>query len=400
MHSDDAGRAFSAAERRALGSVAVQFFLNGAAFASIVPRLPEIRVRLGVGLDGLGLALSLALVVGTVGGWRSPSIIDRWGSRRALIVGAAVLIAGLPVVGVATSPIVFVVAFGVMAFADGVVDVAMNLQGSALSSRRHAPVMNRLHGLWSLGTVIGGLVAAQAASSAISLEVHLLVVSALLALGLVFVGRGLLDDRPRPPDRALPEVPAAGARPAPAAGRLPLLMLSLAGAAALTTEIVPSDWAAFRLSEDFGASPGLAGLGFVAFTSGMTVGRMGGDSVAVRLGDDRTFRVAAALVGLGLAGAAFLPSRALVLAAFALAGLGNATIFPKLYDDAAKAGARPGVGLAWLRTGSSLAALVMPTLVGVLAATTLTVGAATAIVTMPCVLALIVLALRPRQAPS
>ncbi|MFW2335990.1 hypothetical protein, partial [Ilumatobacter sp.] len=57
-----------------------------------------------------------------------------------------------------------------------------------------------------------------------------------------------------------------------------------------------------------------------------------------------------------------------------------------------------GAGLAWLRTGSSLTALVIPTLVGVLAATSLSVGAATAIVTLPCVVGLFVLSLRPNRA--
>ncbi|NNE12230.1 MAG: hypothetical protein HKN41_08300 [Ilumatobacter sp.] len=398
MRSDVEGSSFSASDRRALASIAMQFFLNGAAFASIVPRLPEIRERLEVGLDGLGLLLSLGLVVGTVGGWRSPSIIQRWGSRRALTVGAAVLIAGLPVVGIATAPVVFVVAFGAMAFADGIVDVAMNLQGSALSARRHAPVMNRLHGLWSLGTVAGGLVAAQAAASGISLRLHLAGVAAVLAAGLWFVGRGLLDDASlsRPGDAAAPE--PAGARQVVA--RLPLVFLALAGAAAITVELVSSDWAAFRLSEDFGAAPGFAGLGFVAFTFGMTTGRLAGDAIAVRLGDDRLFDVSVTLVGFGLVGAAFLPNRWLVLVAYVVAGLGNATLFPKLYDDAAKVGRRPGVGLAWLRTGSSLTALAIPTLVGVLASTALSVGSATAIVTLPCVLALLVLSSRSRAQPA
>lgn len=373
--------------------------MNGVAFASIVPRLPEIRVRLGVGLDGLGLLLSLAIVVGTLGGWQSPAVIERFGSRRALIVSAAVLIAALPVIGIGSSPILFVAVFGTMAFADGIVDVAMNLQGSALSARRHAPVMNRLHGLWSLGTVIGGLVAAQAASSGVSLRVHLLAVALALAAGLVFVGRGLLEDRPTgsASDVAQPvEVAGANSR---SARRLPLVMLALAGAAAITIELVSSDWAAFRLSEDFGATPGFAGLGFVAFTVGMTVGRLGGDSVAVRLGDGALFRLAIAVVGVGLAGAAFLPVRGLVLAAYVVAGLGSATLFPRLYDDAAKADVRPGVGLAWLRTGSSMTALVIPTLVGVLASTSLSVGASTALVTLPCVVALLAMARRARQAP-
>ncbi|MEJ7799578.1 MAG: hypothetical protein WKF60_03610 [Ilumatobacter sp.] len=72
--------------------VAVQFFVNGAVVASFVPRLPEIRERIGVGLDGLGLLLTIAITIGTVGGLRSPAVIDRFGTRRTLIVGAILLV--------------------------------------------------------------------------------------------------------------------------------------------------------------------------------------------------------------------------------------------------------------------------------------------------------------------
>ena len=101
---------------------------------------------------------------------------------------------------------------------DVVYDIAMNLQGSWLSARRHAPVMNRLHGLWSLGTVIGGVIAARAAAAGVSLATHLLVVSGVLLVTLLFVGRGLLPvdehvatddvvddaDRPDPGDQIDP----------------------------------------------------------------------------------------------------------------------------------------------------------------------------------------------------
>lgn len=155
-----------------------------------------------------------------------------------------------------------------------------------------------------------------------------------------------------------------------------------------------SDWAAFRFTEDFGTTAGFAGLGYVAFTSGMTVGRLGGDAVVMRIGDERLLRLAILVSGVGLAAAAFAGNRWVVLIAYVVAGLGTSTFFPKLYDDAAKFTGRRGAGLAWLRTGASLTALFIPLIVGVLAATSLSVGAATAIVTLPCVVGLFLLSLR------
>lgn len=398
---------FSAVDRRALGSVATQFFVNGAAFASFVPRLPEIRERIGVGLDGLGVLLTIAITIGTVGSLRSPAIIARFGTRRTLIVGGLLMVSALPTIGFATVPFVFVVGAAAMMVADGLVDVSMNLQGSWLSARRHAPVMNRLHGLWSLGTVVGGLAAAQAASAGVSLRVHLTCASVLMIGSLLFVGRGLLtvdegddesvdetDDETRDPNGEHDETDRGRGAKRSRATRIALLVLALSGACSITVELVSTDWAAFRLSEDFGAAAGFAGLGYVAFTIGMTVGRLGGDLVVMRIGDDRLLRWAIIVSGVGLATAALAPNRWVVLAAYAVAGLGVSTFFPKLYDDAAKFRGRRGLGLAWLRTGASVTALMIPTLVGVLAASSLSVGAATAIVTLPCVTGLFALSSR------
>ena len=401
MSSDPSiGRVYSTTDARALRSVATQFFVNGAAFASFVPRLPEIRDRIGVGLDGLGVLMTIAITIGTIGSLQAPAVIDRFGTRRTLIVGAAMLTLALPVVGFAMAPWAFVLGMATMSVADGLVDVSMNLQGSWLSARRHAPVMNRLHGLWSLGTVTGGLAAAQVAALGVSLEVHLTIAALLMVGALVFVGRGLLSlDETHDDGDGAPAVPADEPRRRERrtrAARTTLVLLALSGACAITLELVSSDWAAFRLTEDFGAAAGFAGLGFVAFTTGMTIGRLGGDSVELRIGGRRLLQLAIVVSGIGLTAAAFAPNRWVVLAAYLVAGLGISTLFPRLYDDAARFRGRRGAGLAWLRTGSSLTALLIPTLVGLLAATSLSVGSATAIVTLPCVVGLFVLSLVPR----
>lgn len=385
------------ADRRALQAVAVQFFVNGAVFASFVPRLPEIRTRLGLSLDELGLVLASGSAIGLLASMLSPRIIDAIGTRRALVSFVLVLLCGLQVIGAASTWWVLLAGMAVMLTADGVVDIAMNLQGSWLSARRHAPVMNRLHGLWSLGTVVGGIAAAQAAASGLSLQAHLLVVGAVLLGALGFVGTGLLRT-----DEGGDAEPVDGTRPARRTRErwIMLIVLAVSGSFALTVELVSSDWAAFRLSEDFGASAGFAGLAFVAFTVGMTTGRLGGDSVLMRVGGDRLLRGAIVVSGIGLAVASFAPNRWAVLAGYVIAGIGISTFFPKLYDDAAKFPGRRGAALTWLRAGSGATALIIPVAVGVLAASRLSVGAATAILTLPCALGFLLMSLRSSRSAA
>jgi len=152
-------------------------------------------------------------------------------------------------------------------------------------------------------------------------------------------------------------------------------------------ELVSSDWAAFRLTDDFSTSAGFAGLGFVAFTLGMTAGRFGGDVAVQRLGADRLARFAIVAAIIGLTAAALLPNRYLVLTGYLVAGLGISTFFPRLYDEAAQLPGKRGAGLAALTAGSRIAMLTMPIAVGAIAATSFSVGAATGIVVIPSAVA-------------
>ena len=396
---------------RALLSIAIQFFVNGVVFASFIPRLPEIRDRIDVSTSTMGGLLAVGGAAGLLGSAVVGRAIERFGSRRVLVGGAVVLVGALGILGLAVTPVVFLAGLMVLSSMDVFVDASMNLQGSWVSGRRRVPVMNRLHGVWSLGTVVGGVVAARAASAGVSLQVHLLVASAVTLVVVGFVGTGLIrDDRVGGGDatattatttEAVPTVDTDG-EPDPVRamdGRRrsplgPLVLLGLASACAIMMEMTSTDWSAFRLRDDLDAAPGVAGLGFVAFTVGMTVGRFGGDSLIARFGQQRIFRVSILVTIVSLVAISFATTTGLVVAAYGVAGAGVATQFPKLYDDAARHPGRRGAGLGALTAGSRVALLITPALVGALAGTSLSVGAATAVVTLPAAVAFFVIGRR------
>lgn len=365
-------------DQRALASIAVQFFINGAVFASFVPRLPEIRDRLDITISGVGLLFTIASAVSLLGTVAAPWAVERFGTRRTLIGGASILIGSLPFVGFGQSMLIVGAAMAAMGAFDVVVDVAMNLQASWLSARRAVPVMSRLHGLWSLGTVIGGLAASRLASIGVTLETHLVSVSIILALALLFVADGL-------PRRDVPTEQTTDVARGRMRGRSMLVLCAMAGAFAVAVEMISSDWAAFRLRDDFATSLGLAGLGFVAYTAGMTVGRFAGDAVEMRLGRSRMLQAAIVLTACGLVGASFGPTPWFVLVSYALAGLGNATLFPMLYDVAAQLPGRSAAALGALTAGSRMMLLVAPVVVGSLAVRLENVGQAVAVVTLPSI---------------
>ncbi len=389
MSRSNRAASLSAPDRRALAAVATQFFINGALPASFIPRLPEIRDRVDIGIAEVGLLISLAGITGLVGSIVVGPLIERFGTRRVILASGVFISASLGVIGLATTPLILLIGLIGMTAFDVLVDVSMNMQASWLSARRHTPVMNRLHGLWSLGTVIGGLAASWIAAAGISLQAHLISAGTILLLALIYVGRGLLR---------VDEVHESNGEISPTSRRRmlnpTLVLFALAGVFAVTLESTSSDWAAFRLVDDFGVGAGYAGLGFIAATAGMTIGRFSGDWAVVRLGTYRLLLVAAALAGLGLTVASLTSSRAATIAGFLIAGLGTSTMLPRLYDDAAKLPGKTASGLGALTAGVRIGILVVPAIVGALAATSLSVGGAIAIVTLPCVAGFLVVAMR------
>ncbi len=386
---------FGAAEKRALMAVAAQFWINGMVFASFVPRLPEVRDRIGVDLATIGALLAVAAAGGLVGSAITGPAIERLGTRRVMIGGALPIVFALPLIGFATAPAVFVGGLIVLQVFDVSVDVAMNIQGSELAKRLGRPIMNRLHGVWSVGTVVGSVAATQAARLGVPLTTHLLVVSAVLLATVAFVGPRLLTSDPAP-DSAHTGSPVRSRRAR--LGNPALWRFGVIAGAAMMLELITSDWAAFRLKDDFGLADGPAGYGFVAFMVGMVIGRLGGDHVLERLGPKRLFTTAVVVSGLGLAIATLVPTTwdagpTIAVAGYLVAGLGVSVIFPRLYDEAAQSPAGPTV-MGALTAGQRITLLIAPLVVGSLAGTSLAVGTALAIVLVPSGLLLLALGRR------
>ncbi len=381
----------------ALAAVAAQFFVNGAMTGSFLARAPQIRDRIGVTLDEYGVLLAAAALFGLLGSLVAGRIVHRASTRWTLRIGALVMVAALPVIGFADSPALWLIAMGTYQFFDVLVDIAMNLQGSWISARRHRPVLHRLHGLWSLGTLAGGAAAAAANRAGISILVHLSSVAMAMAFVLVFVARHVLDDDERA--HGDEHVPGKGPTPRPSKvepplrpPRGPVLLLVVAGMLAVSAEMTGGDWASFRLTDDFGAKAAVGSLAFVAFTVGMTATRFGGDALHHRLGAAVLHRLSVGLAITGFAIASLVPDPVAALAGFALAGMGVSTFMPKLYDEASRLPGRRGAGVGAMAGGMRVTFLLTPLAVGTLAGSSFSVGSAIAIVAIPAVIGVFVVA--------
>ena len=243
---------------------------------------------------------------------------------------------------------------------------------------------------------MAAVVAAAIVAAGFDVSVHLLLLAIGLAVALVFVSPGLLPADERPADRHRRS--AAAPRP-----WVLVAVLGLASALAVPLDIVPGEWATFRVTDDLGGAQSQAALAFVAFTVGMTGGRLAGDRATARLGPARLLRGAVVASAAGLVLAASVPGAALVTAGFLLAGLGISVVSPLLTEAA---GRTPGPALTAMFVGNRLAGLLTPLAMGALAGTpTLSVGEAMIALVVPSGALLLLLgaaAVRPlpRRVPA
>lgn len=335
-------------------AVTALFFANGASFASVLPRLPEIKSALELTNGELGLALLGVGAGGLAGSLASRWVLPRVGARR-LAVGTTVALAlVLPLAGLApTAPLLFAVLLAV-GVSDALTDVAMNVSGIEAQRRLDRPLLNGMHAVWSLGAGAAAAVGSAAAALGVPLGLHLAVVGVLLA-GLA------LGVRPHVPDTS--GVGTGERTPGARVSRALVLLCGLAVLAALL-EDAPASWSAVYLAEHAGAGPGVAGLAFTAFMVGMVGGRLVGDRVVGHVGVVRTVRVGGAAAATALAVALTVQTTVVGVIAFGVVGLGAATLFPALFTAA---GTLPGQGVAAMNAASRVGFLASPPLVGAVA---------------------------------
>ncbi|WP_163185190.1 MFS transporter [Cellulosimicrobium sp. SL-1] len=404
--------------RRARVAVAALFLTNGALFANLVPRYPEIKAGLDLGNATYGLAVAAFPAGALTAGLAAAALVRRFGSARVAVAGTVLTAAGLLLAGLAPALPLLVVALFAAGAMDAVTDVAQNAHGLRVQRRYGRSIINGFHALWSVGAVVGGGMAAAAIALGLPLGVHLAITGALFAVVALVALRWCLPGLDgEAPDAVAAEAVAtpagapAGAEPAGAGAALArtsrgrtaavLAALVLVAVAGTLVEDAGSTWAAVYLSGSLGAPATLAAAGFVALVGAQFVGRLVGDRLVDRFGQRAVARTGGALVALGTGLALAFPSVPGTIAGFAAAGFGVATLVPAAMQQADELpGLRAGTGLTLVSWLMRLGFLLSPPIVGLVAdATSLRTG----LLVLPLAGVVVVLlagVLAPRRATS
>ncbi|MFF0109892.1 MFS transporter [Streptomyces hirsutus] len=364
------------AERQARAAVAVLFFTNGALFANLLPRYPQIKADLGIGNAAYGLAVAAFPAGAVVAGLAAGVLVRRLGSARAAVASTLLTAAGILVAGLSQSVVLFAMALFLAGAMDAFTDVAQNAHGLRVQRRYGRSIINSFHAIWSIGAVTGGAMAAGAIALDLPLGVHLLISGVLFGIAACVALRFCLpgpDTEPAEGTEAKEEsrekASAGGGRSAMTSRtRYVLAALVLIATAGTLVEDAGNSWAALYLSDSLNASAALAASGFIALVGAQFVGRILGDRLVDRFGQRAVARAGGFIAAAGMGLALAVPTVPGTILGFAAAGFGVATLVPAAMHEADELpGLKPGSGLTIVSWLMRLGFLLSPPIVGLVA---------------------------------
>ncbi len=350
--------------RAAKVAVSLVFATSGLSLSSWFARVPEIQQLLDLTPGQLGLLL-LCLSLGSVTALPLAGVVvRRLGTARTVALGCLAVAAGVALAGLGAQVLALAVLTGAALVAVGAAmgcwDVAMNVEGAAVERRLGRTILPRFHAAWSIGTVVGALVAFGASAVGVPVAVHLGVVAVVVAAVTTAATTRFL---PVAPDSVSAAAEHGGAL---LAWREPrTLLLGLLVLCAAFTEGVANDWLAIGLRDGYGTTAAVGVLGFAFFVTAMTVGRLVIGPVLDRVGRVPVIVTSFAAVVVGAVVVVFSPVLWLALVGTVVWGLGASVGFP-LGISAAADGGNSEARVSVVATLGYTAFLAGPPLLGAL----------------------------------
>lgn len=307
-------------------ALAVSFLLQGTTFALLVTCIPEIQHRYGLSDGLLPVFLAAVPILAGVGSITSEQLVKRTGARAVLRVVQPAVCLSLAAVGLGDALWQLALALGAFGLLVGALDASMNMLGVGLQHRYGRSIMIGFHAAFSLGGIVGAVLAGLGSHYDLGLPVLFGSAAAVIAplavvTGTRFAGPAELGD-------AVREAAEAAARSVP---WRPLLPLCLAMAFAYIADASVSNYSVKYLTDGLGSREDLAKLSYLGYMVAMLLGRAAGDRAVQRFGAVPVVRGGAALAALGFGLAAVAPAAWAGIAAFTLLGFGICAIIPQVF---------------------------------------------------------------------
>jgi predicted MFS family arabinose efflux permease len=337
-------------------STRLSFLVAGLVMASWAPQVPYAKARLGLNESAFGLLL-LCLGIGSVLAMQvTGAVVARVGSRPIVLISGVGLCLTLPWLAYAGSTTSLAACLLLFGASIGSIDVAMNVHAVEVERAAAEPLMSGFHGMYSLGGLVGAAGGTALLSSGLRPVTAAGVAAFAAAVLLLMAAPGLLRSK------------SAQGTPLIAIPRGIVILIGALAFVAFLTEGAILDWSALLLTGSFGVPAAQAGIGYALFSVAMAFGRLTGDRIVKRLGQQRTLLYGGLVVTAGFVLLLSLPSAWVASGGFLLIGLGAANLVPILFSTAGRQSAMsPALAIASMTTLGYAGILIGPAAIGFIA---------------------------------
>ncbi|MGP6177424.1 MFS transporter [Microbacterium sp. A196] len=345
-------------------ALAALFLVPGIGIASWVTRTPDIRDLLGASTFEMGLVLFGLSLGSMLGILVSGPLVARFGARPIIAAGAISVALSMPLIGIGAGVSeALIAAAGLFLFGAGMGggEIALNVEGADIEQVTGRSFLPRLHGFFSLGTVIGALVGIAATATSFPVSIHMVIIGVLALIAVCLAMPRIPSGTGRTPREASGSPRAARAQ----LWRDPtLLLIGVIILAMALAEGTANDWLPLVMVDGHGFDAASGSAIYAVFAAAMTTGRFVGGWFIDRFGRAAVLCASGVFGAIGLALIIFVDNPVIATAAVLLWGLGASLGFPVAISAAGDSGPDAAARVSLVATLGYVAFLVGPPALG------------------------------------
>jgi len=348
------------------------FLVCGLGLSSWAPMVPIVKNNLNLNEANLGVVLLMlglgALIMMPISGY----LINRFGSRKIIAIGTIVIAITLPVLLITPSYYGILLTLFIFGCGVGTVDVAMNSHGIQVQNTFEKQIMSSLHGLFSVGGIIGSLGLGLLIKMGLSPLLSAIVISITLIILIMSQYKNLFDYQFEKDtiNRFIEKTEKEENNNSKSFQWLnkTVLLLGFMCFTVFLSEGAMLDWSALFLKNTKSVAVEFAGIGYAFFSISMAIMRLLGDKLVEKLNPKIIVIGGSILSIIGLFFMVFSFYIPLVLIGFVLLGIGASNIVPIFFSEGGRiSGISPNISIPAITTMGYAGQLVGPALLGFIA---------------------------------
>lgn len=313
------------------------FLVCGVGLSSWAPMVPFTKDRLQLDDASIGILLLFLGAGAIITMPLSGILISRIGTRKVILTSVLIMATSLPLLLLMKSQILM--AFMLFIFGAGIgnLDVAMNSHAVHIQNLSNRPIMSSLHGLFSVGGLLGPIIISFLLKSGVSPEYSLVFISILLMIISIWQYKHLMNKTIENEiiKQSSVEVKTESLSKTSWINSTVIYLGAMCFAVFLV-EGAMLDWGAIYLRDNKGVEEALSGFGYAAFSVAMAIMRLTGDKFVAKFDSKLIVSLGSFIGFVGLLLIIFSSWIGLTLFGFVLVGIGAANIVPIFFSESGR----------------------------------------------------------------